>query len=61
MMHATALSGDALSAISEIAIKVIDSGMPDETYWNSLFDVAGIVSWLTIGSIADPIVEIGCR
>jgi ubiquinone/menaquinone biosynthesis C-methylase UbiE len=41
-------------------MKVTDSGMPDEFYWNSLFDVAGIVSWLKIENIADPIVEIGC-
>ena len=41
-------------------MKVIDSGMPDEIYWNSLFDVARIVSWLDIKSIVDPIVEIGC-
>lgn len=45
---------------SEITMKVFDSGMPDEAYWNSLFDVAGIVRWLKIESIADPIVEIGC-
>jgi ubiquinone/menaquinone biosynthesis C-methylase UbiE len=41
-------------------MKVIDSGMPEETYWNSLFDVVGIVSWLEVEHIADPIVEVGC-
>ncbi len=41
-------------------MKVIDSGMPDETYWNSLFDIPRIVDWLNIKSFVDPIVEIGC-
>jgi ubiquinone/menaquinone biosynthesis C-methylase UbiE len=41
-------------------MKVIDSGMPDETYWNSLFDIPTIVDWLHIEKLHDPIVEIGC-
>ncbi len=41
-------------------MKVIDSGMPDEAYWNSLFDIPLIVNWLDIKKTADPIVEIGC-
>ena len=41
-------------------MKVIDSGMPEEVYWNSLFDIPGITSWLEIDSINGPIVEIGC-
>jgi ubiquinone/menaquinone biosynthesis C-methylase UbiE len=41
-------------------MKVNDSGMPDEAYWNSLFDVHLIVDWLHIENINDPIVEIGC-
>ena len=41
-------------------MKVIDSGMPDEAYWNSLFDIPGIVQWLDIKRTAHPIVEIGC-
>jgi len=41
-------------------MKVSDSGMPEETYWNSLFDVPAIIDWLNIDAIRFPIVEIGC-
>jgi len=41
-------------------VKVADSGMPDEAYWGSLFDIAGIVDWLELTGIASPIVEVGC-
>lgn len=41
-------------------MKVIDSGMPEEAYWNSLFDIPRILEWLDIKGIADPVVEIGC-
>ena len=41
-------------------MKVIDSGMPDEAYWSSLFDVPGIVHWLRLERVTGPIVEIGC-
>ncbi len=41
-------------------MKVIDSGMPDEVYWNSLFDIPSIVNWLELQNIIGPIVEIGC-
>jgi len=41
-------------------MKIIDSGMPDETYWNSLFDIPLIVNWLNLTSADAPIVEIGC-
>jgi SAM-dependent methyltransferase len=41
-------------------MKVNDSGMPDEAYWNSLFDIHLIVNWLHIESITSPVVEIGC-
>lgn len=40
-------------------MKVDDSGMPEEAYWNSLFDIEGIVDWLAIPKIYT-IVEIGC-
>jgi len=40
-------------------MKVEDSGMPDERYWNSLFDIGAIVEWLEI-SKRTVIVEIGC-
>lgn len=41
-------------------MKVNDSGMPEESYWNSLFDIPQIVNWLELESINGPIVEIGC-
>lgn len=41
-------------------MEVIDSGMPDEAYWNSLFDVPLIVKWLNLKNVSAPIVEIGC-
>lgn len=41
-------------------MKVFDSGMPDEAYWNSLFDIPLIVDWLNIKDVVGPIVEIGC-
>jgi SAM-dependent methyltransferase len=41
-------------------MKVNDSGMPDEIYWNSLFDIPRIVDWLDPGNAPAPIVEIGC-
>lgn len=41
-------------------MKVNDSGMPDEAYWNSLFNIDLIVDWLDLSSISGPIVEIGC-
>lgn len=41
-------------------MKVDDSGMPEEAYWNSLFDIDGIVDWLAISKNNATIVEIGC-
>lgn len=41
-------------------MKVFDSGMPDEAYWNSLFDIPLIVNWLNIKGAAGPIAEVGC-
>ena len=41
-------------------MKVDDSGMPEEAYWNSLFDIEAIVSWLAISRETAVIVEIGC-
>jgi hypothetical protein len=41
-------------------MKVHDSGMPDQAYWNSLFDIPRIVDWLNLKNVTAPIVEIGC-
>ena len=40
-------------------MKITDSGMPDEAYWNSLFDIGGIIEWLAI-PVDATIAEIGC-
>ena len=32
-------------------MKVFDSGMPEEAYWASLFDVPAILAWLAYRSI----------
>ena len=40
-------------------MKIEDSGMPVETYWNSLFDINAITDWLAISKNI-VIVEIGC-
>ncbi len=34
--------------------------MPEETYWNSLFDIPLIVDWLNLKNVSGPIAEIGC-
>lgn len=41
-------------------MKVADSGMPEEQYWNSLFDIPLIIDWLQLPNVPGPIVEIGC-
>ena len=41
-------------------MKVFDSGIPEETYWNSLFDIPPIIEWLDLESLTGPIAEIGC-
>lgn len=41
-------------------MKVEDSGMPEEHYWNSLFDVPTIIDWLRISEAPGHVVEIGC-
>jgi SAM-dependent methyltransferase len=40
-------------------MKIRDSGMPDEQYWESLFDVPLILSRLAIGRFHD-VAELGC-
>lgn len=34
--------------------------MPEEAYWNSLFDIPLIVDWLNAKGAAGPVVEVGC-
>jgi ubiquinone/menaquinone biosynthesis C-methylase UbiE len=41
-------------------MKVNDSGMPDEEYWNSLFDIDEILAWMNQGNEIAPVAEVGC-
>lgn len=41
-------------------MRVPDSGMPEQTYWESLFDVPGILDRLEIGRACGDVVELGC-
>ncbi len=41
-------------------MKVENSGMPEESYWNSLFNIDSIIEWLALPKEAATIVEIGC-
>lgn len=41
-------------------MKVRDSGMPEQTYWESLFDIAGILDRLEVGEEITDAVEVGC-
>ena len=34
--------------------------MPEESYWNSLFDIPLIIDWLNLKTVTGSIVEIGC-
>jgi SAM-dependent methyltransferase len=43
-----------------MTMKLRDSGMPDEQYWESLFDVGLIVSALGINSSLRDVAELGC-
>ncbi len=41
-------------------MKVTDSGMLEELYWNSLFDIEDVVGWLAPSRKTATIVEVGC-
>ncbi len=41
-------------------MKINDSGMPDESYWNSLFDVPAILRWMDCAGKQQTVVEVGC-
>jgi SAM-dependent methyltransferase len=41
-------------------MKLRDSGMPDEAYWESLFDVPVVLARLGIGGTLGDVVELGC-
>jgi SAM-dependent methyltransferase len=41
-------------------MRVPESGMPDEAYWESLFDVGGVLDRLELGRAIGDAVELGC-
>lgn len=41
-------------------MKVRDSGMPERSYWESLFDIDGVLDGLEIGRELGDVVEVGC-
>lgn len=41
-------------------MKVRDSGMPEQDYWESLFDIPAILNGLKVGSSIGDAVEVGC-
>jgi SAM-dependent methyltransferase len=41
-------------------MKVRDSGMPEQAYWESLFDVKGILDALHVDSSLADVAEVGC-
>lgn len=40
-------------------MKVDDSDMPDEIYWESLFNIENIISWINPGLFDLPVIEVG--
>jgi SAM-dependent methyltransferase len=43
-----------------MSMKVRDSGMPEEAYWESLFDIPLILDSFAIGTGIGDVVEFGC-
>jgi SAM-dependent methyltransferase len=41
-------------------VKIRESGMPEESVWDSFFDVARVLERLRFGQPAGPVVEFGC-
>ena len=42
-------------------MKVRDSGMPEQTYWESLFDVEGMLDEMGVGPQTGDVAELGVR
>ena len=40
-------------------MKVYDSGMPKEEYWESLFNIEAVLSWMNPESLRLPVIEVG--
>lgn len=41
-------------------MKVHDSGMPEQVYWDSLFDIGTILKWMGCADRFETVVEVGC-
>ena len=41
-------------------MKVRDSGMPEQSYWESLFDISGVLDALKVDREINDAVEVGC-
>lgn len=41
-------------------MRVPESGMPEEAYWESLFDIGGVLDRLNLGPAVTDAVELGC-
>jgi len=41
-------------------MKIHDSGMPEQAYWDSLFDHDAILAWMGFSTKPEMIVEVGC-
>jgi hypothetical protein len=56
------LSAVALVVAVEILgpMKVRDSGMPEQSYWEGLFDIGGVLDALKIDQEVNDAVEVGC-
>jgi len=41
-------------------MKIHDSGMPEQAYWDSLFDHHAILGWMEFSAEPETVVEVGC-
>lgn len=41
-------------------MKIHDSGMPEQAYWDSLFDYGAILEWIGLSTEPETVVEVGC-
>jgi SAM-dependent methyltransferase len=62
MGSGTGARGIARAKFLEIvaSVKVRDSGMPEQTYWESLFNIGTILDGLQVGEQIHDAVEVGC-
>jgi SAM-dependent methyltransferase len=51
---------ETATAQFRVVMKVRESGMPEQAYWETLFDVAGILDAFGFGPATGDVVELGC-